>query len=94
MGPTRTRRPYFYGTQDGVKLGYAYGGGVEVAVPTHSFLNRFNVFHASGATMKVEYLHYNLGADNLDLPGRQRRGGPWRLHLPAFAPRATSFAPA
>ncbi len=63
-GPNATTTPYFFGTQDGVKWGYAYGGGVELAVPTHTFLNRFNVFHASGATVKLEYLHYDLGADN------------------------------
>ena len=64
-GPNATTTPYFFGTQDGVKWGYAYGGGVELAVPTHTFLSRFNVFHASGATMKVEYIHYDLGADSI-----------------------------
>ena len=64
-GPNATTTPYFFGTQDGVKWGYAYGGGVELAVPTHTFLSRFNVFHASGATLKVEYLHYDLGPDTI-----------------------------
>ena len=67
-GPN-TSTPYFFGTQDGVKWGYAYGGGVELAIPTHSFLNRFNVFHASGATVKLEYIHYDLGDDFMISPG-------------------------
>ena len=68
-GPNASATPYFAGSQDGMKAGYVYGGGVELAIPTHSFLNRFNVFHASGATMKVEYIHYDLGEDFLIAPG-------------------------
>ena len=41
-----------------MKTGYAYGGGIEYALPTDSF---FNFFRASAVTFKVEYLHYDLG---------------------------------
>ena len=75
-GPNANTTPYFYGTNDGVKWGYVYGGGIEVAVPTHSFLSRFNVFHSSGATMKVEYLHYNLGPDDIIAGGVNGGAGP------------------
>ncbi len=38
--------------------GFAYGGGVEYALPTGSFLN---FFHSSAVTVKAEYIHYDLG---------------------------------
>lgn len=38
--------------------GYAYGGGIEYALPTDSFLN---FFKASAVTLRAEYLHYDLG---------------------------------
>ena len=41
-----------------IKAGYAYGGGVEYAIPTSSFLN---VFRSSAVTLKAEYIHYDLG---------------------------------
>ncbi len=68
-GPNATTTPYFAGSSDGIQAGYVYGGGVELAVPTHSFLNRFNVFHASGATVKLEYIHYDLGDSYAVYPG-------------------------
>jgi outer membrane immunogenic protein len=42
-----------------VQTGYAYGGGIEYAIPTDSFLN---FFRASAVTLKAEYLHYDLGS--------------------------------
>lgn len=48
----------YFGGYDTIRTGYAYGGGVEYALPTSSFLN---VFNSSAVTLKVEYLHYNLG---------------------------------
>ncbi|GJD36187.1 outer membrane protein [Methylobacterium aerolatum] len=42
-----------------IQVGYAYGGGIEYAIPTDSFLN---VFKASAVTVKAEYLHYDLGS--------------------------------
>ena len=43
-----------------IQTGIAYGGGAEFAIPTASALN---VFKSSAVTLKVEYLHYVLGAD-------------------------------
>jgi outer membrane immunogenic protein len=68
-GPNAPTTPYFAGESNGMRSGFAYGGGIEYAVPTGSFLDRFNVFHASGVTIKAEYLHYDLGADTLNFPG-------------------------
>jgi outer membrane immunogenic protein len=68
-GPNAPTTPYFAGESNGMRSGFVYGGGVEIAVPTGSFLDRFNVFHSSGMTIKAEYLHYDLGADSLTLPG-------------------------
>lgn len=47
---------------DKIATGYAYGGGVEYAIPTTSFVN---VFHSAAVTLKAEYLHYNLGSETL-----------------------------
>ena len=68
-GPNAPTTPFFTGESNGMRPGYAYGAGVEYAVPTGSFLDRFNVFHASGVTIKAEYLHYDLGSDTLSFPG-------------------------
>lgn len=40
-----------------IQTGYTYGGGIEYAIPTSSFLN---VFRSNAVTLKVEYLHYVL----------------------------------
>ena len=48
----------FEGSRGGLQTGYAYGGGVEFAIPTASFLN---FMRSSGVTVKAEYLHYDLG---------------------------------
>lgn len=45
-----------------IATGYAYGGGVEYAIPTSSFVN---VFHSSAVTLKAEYLHYDLGTQTV-----------------------------
>ncbi len=50
-----------------LQTGYAYGGGIEYAVPTDSFLQTLNFFHSSAVTVKAEYLHYDLGGQNLTL---------------------------
>ncbi len=47
---------------DKIATGYAYGGGLEYAIPTTSFVN---VFHAGAVTLKAEYLHYDLGTQSL-----------------------------
>ena len=48
---------------DKIATGYAYGGGVEYAIPTASFVN---FFHSSAVTLKAEYLHYDLGTESLN----------------------------
>ena len=50
----------------GFNTGYAYGGGVEYALPTTSFLN---FFHSSAVTLKAEYLRYELDSSNLSTDG-------------------------
>ena len=50
-----------FGGVNRIQTGYTFGGGVEYAIPTSSFLN---VFKSSAVTVKVEYLHYVLG-DNV-----------------------------
>jgi outer membrane immunogenic protein len=66
--------PFFQGRQDGIQAGYAYGGGVEYAVASDNFLNRFNIFNSSAVTVKFEYLHYDLGNHLIAIPGVN--GGP------------------
>ncbi|HEY4031078.1 MAG TPA: hypothetical protein VGM25_12090 [Caulobacteraceae bacterium] len=68
-GPNAPTTPFFTGESNGMRSGFVYGGGVEYAIPTGSFLDRFNVFHASAVTIKAEYLHYDLGADTVTLAG-------------------------
>ena len=46
------------GRNDSTETGYTYGGGIEYALPTSSFLN---FFKSSAVTLKAEYLHYDLG---------------------------------
>ncbi len=50
------------GGRSDLQTGYTYGGGLEYAIPTASFLN---VFHSSAVTVKAEYLHYDLGGSNI-----------------------------
>ena len=52
----------FGGDRDDLRIGYAYGGGIEYALPTQSVLN---FLHASAVTIKGEYLHYDLGSQNI-----------------------------
>lgn len=54
----------FAGGIDRLETGFAYGGGIEYALPTESFLN---VFRSSAVTLKVEYLHYDLGKRSVPL---------------------------
>jgi outer membrane immunogenic protein len=50
------------GDRSSIKTGYAFGGGVAYAIPTTSFLN---FFHSSAVTLKVEYIHYDLGGSDI-----------------------------
>ncbi|WP_245501297.1 outer membrane protein [Lichenibacterium minor] len=56
----------YFGSHSGIQTGYTYGGGVEYALPTASFLN---VFHSSAVTIKAEYLRYDLGHANFAADG-------------------------
>ena len=60
----------FAGRYDDIKTGYAYGGGIEFALPTDSFLNNFAIGRYLGIkyeaiTVKAEYVHYDLGTQNV-----------------------------
>ena len=60
----------FAGRTNNLETGYAYGGGVEYAIPTDSFLNTFAFAKYLGlkydaVTIKAEYLHYDLGSRNV-----------------------------
>ncbi|MBX9930413.1 MAG: porin family protein [Methylobacterium sp.] len=52
----------YSGQRNQMETGYVYGGGVEYALPTDSFLN---FFKTSAVTIKAEYLRYDLGSSNL-----------------------------
>ena len=62
----------YAGASDTIRAGYAYGGGIEYAIPTASFLNPF---HAASVTVKAEYLHFRSRHFNnrRRQPVRQRR---------------------
>ena len=60
----------FAGRRDNFETGFAYGGGIEFALPTDSFLNTFAIGKYLGLkydalTVKVEYVHYDLGTRNV-----------------------------
>ncbi|MDP4024383.1 porin family protein [Methylobacterium sp. NEAU 140] len=60
----------FAGRYDDFQTGYAYGGGIEIAIPTDNFLNTFAVAKYLGLkydalTIKAEYVHYDLGSRNV-----------------------------
>ena len=54
----------YNGATSSLRTGYAYGGGVEYAIPTTSFLN---VFKSSAVTVKAEFIHFDLGTQNSTL---------------------------
>lgn len=75
----QTGTPVTYaGARSSIQTGYAYGGGIEYALPTESFLN---VFRASAVTIKGEYLRYDLGSRNLFVA---TTGGPGVGYLSRF----------
>ena len=51
----------YFGSHSDMQTGYTYGGGVEYALPTTSFLN---FFKSSAVTIKGEYLRYDLGSSS------------------------------
>ena len=59
----QTGAPVTYAVaRSNIETGYTYGGGIEYALPTESFLN---FFKASAVTVKGEYLRYDLGSRTL-----------------------------
>jgi outer membrane immunogenic protein len=66
FGPNANDTPFFEGRNKKTRTGYVFGGGAEFALPTDSFLN---VFGSSAVTLRAEYLHYDLGNQNLRFPG-------------------------
>ena len=63
----------YSGGRSDFQTGYAYGGGIEYALPTNSFLN---FFKSSAVTVKAEYLHYDLGKSTVALnPVASATGG-------------------
>ena len=66
----------FGGNNGSLRGGYDFGGGAEYAIPNDSFLNKFSIEHYIGldkllgnytTTVKVEYVHYNLGSQTIVL---------------------------
>ena len=55
----------FAGGKSDFETGYTYGGGIEYALPTGSFLN---FFKSSAVTLKLEYLRYELGNSSYAAP--------------------------
>ena len=60
----------YFGNRSRIETGYAYGGGIEYALPTDSIFSRFSVLSLIGVkseavTVKAEYLHYDLGSQNV-----------------------------
>ncbi|TXN00165.1 porin family protein [Methylobacterium sp. WL64] len=60
----------FAGRYTDLETGYDYGGGIEYAIPTDSFLNYFSVgkylgIKSDAVTIKAEYIHYDLGKRNV-----------------------------
>ena len=54
----------YAGATSSLRTGYAYGGGVEYAIPTTSFLN---FFKSSAVTVKAEFIHFDLGNQTAEL---------------------------
>ncbi|GJD96079.1 outer membrane protein [Methylobacterium iners] len=76
----QTGAPITYaGSRANIQTGYAYGGGIEYALPTDSFLN---FFKSSAVTIKAEYLRYDLG-DRSVLVGST--GGPGIGYVSTFS---------
>ena len=78
----------YSGNYDSTATGYVYGGGIEYAIPTDSFLNKFNVLSYVGVTsqaltFKVEYLRYDLGHQNV-VVGPVIPGGPTGSYTSRF----------
>lgn len=79
----------YLGRYTGTETGYAYGGGVEYAIPVDSFLNKFSLlnyvplFKTDAVTVKAEFLHYDLGSHSV-LVSSQIAGGPTGSYTSRF----------
>ena len=74
----------FGGNNAPLKGGYDFGGGVEYALPTDSIFDKFSIERYLGldrligsftTTIKVEYIHYDLGSQTVGLTGVGGRPG-------------------
>ena len=83
----------YSGTNNSIKSGYDYGGGVEYAIPADSFLNYLSVEKLVGkfmggdkiafldflthstSTLRVEFVHYDLGTRTVVATGGDTVGG-------------------
>lgn len=79
----------YLGRYSDTATGYTYGGGAEYALPVDSFLNKFSLlnyvplFKSDAVTVKVEFLHYDLGSRNV-LVSPQIAGGPTGSYTSRF----------
>lgn len=85
----------YAGSFEDTATGYVYGGGIEYAIPTESFLSKFNVLNYVGvtsqaATFKVEYLRYDLGRQNV-LVNAVLPGGPTGSYTSRFNTEGSIF---
>lgn len=79
----QTAAPLTYaGRRSQIETGYAYGGGIEYALPTESFLN---FFKSSAVTVKAEYLRYDLGARSLLIANVGPAGTPGAGYISRFS---------
>ena len=70
--PAPTFGVQFRGRFNDIETGYVYGGGIEYAIPEDSFLTylslgRYLGIRSQAVTLKVEYLHYDLGSRNVQV---------------------------
>ena len=79
----------YAGRYDSIETGFVYGGGIEYAIPPDSFLGKFNLLsylnliQTRAVTVKVEYLHYDLGGRNV-LVNNVLPGGPTGSYTSRF----------
>ena len=79
----------YSGRYNDIETGYVYGGGIEYALPTDSFLNKFNLLsylnlvQSQAVTIKAEYLRYDLGSRNV-LVANVLPGGPTGTYTSRF----------
>ena len=75
----------FTGSTDSIRTGYAYGGGMEYAIPTTSFVN---IFNSGAVTLKAEFIHYDLGTTGLQVVNAAGGSYTARVHTEGNLARA------